>query len=158
MKMIYVVTSGSYSDYGINAVYDSRELAEAATAGKSDYEIEEYPLNPGEAEHRQGRSLWHVAMHHDGSVVTTSDFGLMWANPPEDRIFIEQQRIAGSLSFDTEIIDFVFEVYAWARDETHAIKIANERRAEWIASERWAMGVEQMKKTFTHASCKWNLK
>lgn len=29
----------------------------------------------------------------------------------------------------------------WARDEKHAIKIANERRAMFIASNRWGEGL-----------------
>ncbi|MGI8765693.1 MAG: hypothetical protein ACR2KM_04145 [Gemmatimonadaceae bacterium] len=64
--MIYLVTSGAYSDYGVNAVFSTRELAEAWIAAElarmpmmvdrqsdrivsysgDDYNIEEQALNP----------------------------------------------------------------------------------------------------------------
>lgn len=44
--IIYIVTSGDYSDYSIDGVFDSRELAEIAS-NECQYEtrIEEYYLN-----------------------------------------------------------------------------------------------------------------
>ena len=46
-RLVYVVTDGSYSDYGIVAVFDNEEAAEAlrATLGGSDGRVEVYSLN-----------------------------------------------------------------------------------------------------------------
>ena len=49
-KTIYIVTSGEYSDYRIDAVFDTKDLAEAYVAAGAEQpyykkHIEEYPLN-----------------------------------------------------------------------------------------------------------------
>ncbi len=44
MATVYIVTSGSYSDYGINRVFSTREKAES-WAGPLGYEIEEWELD-----------------------------------------------------------------------------------------------------------------
>ena len=46
MAKVFIVTSGEYSDYGINAVFSTRELAEQYLDTKDDdYGIEEYDLD-----------------------------------------------------------------------------------------------------------------
>lgn len=47
MTIVYVVTTGSYSDYSIEGVFSSREKAEAHMGGKPDQfnNIEEYELD-----------------------------------------------------------------------------------------------------------------
>src|SRR5262245_5421955 len=133
-KKVYLVTSGSYSDYGVNAVFDSRELAEAMIRGRDGYSIEEFVLNPGEQQYRAGQSLRSVTMRHDGSGVVVCDFGFAM-EPSEDRIFIEQEQ--GWEPGPRAIVAFVLECDVWSKDETHAIKVANERRGQWIADGRW---------------------
>lgn len=50
---VYVVTSGSYSDYGIDAIFSTKELAETYVSrmdnnsSYSGYNIEEWPIDAG---------------------------------------------------------------------------------------------------------------
>jgi len=48
-RLVYVVTAGSYSDYGIEAVFDNADAAEAfrATRNSGDAQVEVYSLNNG---------------------------------------------------------------------------------------------------------------
>lgn len=45
--MIYIVTSGCYSDYGIDAVFQNRDKAEAYCRCHTDTEIEEWEFFDG---------------------------------------------------------------------------------------------------------------
>ena len=51
MTAIYIITSGEYSDYGINSVWSSKDKAEEIckllNAGKmwNDFRVEEYPVD-----------------------------------------------------------------------------------------------------------------
>lgn len=57
-KKIYIVTSGEYSDYGINAVFSTKEKANAyIQQNGTEYNIEEYNL--GE-EVEKKTQLWHI--------------------------------------------------------------------------------------------------
>ena len=51
MSKVYVVTSGEYSDYGIDSIYSTREAAEKCCAAWGGYDdkpmIEEYELKDG---------------------------------------------------------------------------------------------------------------
>ena len=61
MGDIFIVTSGEYSDYGISAVFSTRELAEEyVQRNGSDYRVEEYPLDP--LDDRTDNVLWNVLM------------------------------------------------------------------------------------------------
>lgn len=75
-KMIYVVTSGEYSDYGIRAIFTTREKAEAYVAWKngpededvwdgSEYRIEEYEED-SEVEKDTGTFVCEFT-YHEGS-------------------------------------------------------------------------------------------
>lgn len=138
MSLIYLLTCGEYSDYGVVAVFDSRELAEAAMDGKSeDYRIEEYPLNPGLAEYHAGRRVFYVEMLADGTVHRTDDFGWAWAkdfDPPH----VTYQFGPFSSGHPMAVVRFVMDTHVWATDQAHAIKIANEQRAQLLASGQWA--------------------
>lgn len=62
-RVVYVVTSGSYSDYHIEHIFETREVAEAykaATTSDDDYndtDIEEWPLLPAEVPVERVRAL-----------------------------------------------------------------------------------------------------
>lgn len=45
MDSVYIVTSGSYSDYQIVIVFATKELADAFVSDNGDCDVEEYPLN-----------------------------------------------------------------------------------------------------------------
>lgn len=61
---VYLVSSGEYSDYGIDAIFSTRELAERYLAGNEKYDkydlyvIEEWELD--EHQHEALRPIWIV--------------------------------------------------------------------------------------------------
>jgi len=131
---IYVVTSGEYSAYGIEGVFSTKEKAqafvdaitEAEAAGRlgldGPRQIEEILLDAGPVE--RGERPWRVLMRKDGSVVEVRQYECY------DNLFAPPGEVAPA-GLDT---------VCFARDEAHAIKIANERRAMLIAMEMWPTG------------------
>ena len=58
-KKIYIVTSGEYSDYGIDAVFTTKEKAvDYVEQHGTDYNIEEYELDK---EVEKKNQLWYIA-------------------------------------------------------------------------------------------------
>jgi hypothetical protein len=66
MNKIYIVTSGQYSDYGIDAVFSEKSLAKKYIDSfkKDDYgdrmEIEEWDLDKNSDQLKAGRKPFHV--------------------------------------------------------------------------------------------------
>ena len=136
MMKVYAVTSGIYSDYGIEALFSSKEKAEEfmrlfprRTPEYND--PEEYVLNPDAVDHvKKGRSLWVVTMSRDGSVSEAYKKGNdCWSlyGPPE----IVERKTGGRAP------EKVLRVMAWAKTEEQALKIANGQRARMIAKGEW---------------------
>ncbi len=130
MSIIYVVTSGCYSDYGIEAVFDSRDKAVAYIGGEptGDRRIEEYALNDGADERQQGLTFYEVTMDLNGNVTRIharqKDFG---------ELTDYRDGYIGRPAYSRN--PPWFRADAWARDEHHAIKIANEKRIVALANE-----------------------
>lgn len=127
-KKIYLVTSGTYSDYGIDAVFTTRELAQAFIDSfeKSFYieiRIEERILNPKEKEIRKGFKAYFVRMTKKGQVKDCY-------HSKSSYCFVEGK----TFSFD---IDDNLYCHVFAKDDKHAIKIVNEKRGQLIALDRW---------------------
>lgn len=62
MEKVYIVTSGEYSDYHIDAVFSTIEKAEEyVDAQGSDYRVEEYPVD--DAEVKKNESIWLVSVN-----------------------------------------------------------------------------------------------
>ena len=122
MSKVYVVTSGEYSDYGINAVFSTEELANAAVDvvnkdRKYDHaRVEVYELDAVDFT-VPGMTLYNVRMKLNGYVLSVNK---------------------------ATYLDFEFNVYPESSDGGHlvttiasdsaegAIKVANERRTAWI--------------------------
>lgn len=119
---VYLVTSGDYSDYHILGAYSSRELAEEAQALFAADSIEDWDLDKT-IDHPQGMLMYRVLMDIDGNV-----------QPPVESVSIEYHLAPSWCPFGNKTT-VVF--YEWAEDETHAIKIAGEKRAELIAMNKW---------------------
>lgn len=125
---IYVVTQGAYSDHHIVGVYESRGLAEEVHG--QDCEIEEWPLNTDLNEHRDGVARYNVMMLRDGTVHNVSQY---WKNRCEPR----DCEPMDYFQYNTKITIRIAEFEMWAKDAAHAIKIANERRTQLIAENKW---------------------
>lgn len=130
MKKVYVITSGDYSDYGIDGIFDSEESAKkfiSAFNQKSAFyemKIEEWELNPMEKYIRKGQKAFSVRMNKNGGVTDVE-----W----EDSSFGFKRNKGIIFSFDKKIMN----CYCFANDEKHAVKIANEKRAQIIANNTW---------------------
>lgn len=120
MTEIYIVTSGCYSDYRIEAVFTSKADAEALAATDADectgYCVETYELDAVADKARQGLTPWEVAC-------SLSGVASAWQTHPRE---VQGE---GHTRFWAKGIS----VLCWARDEQHACKIAMEKWAQWKA-------------------------
>lgn len=132
-KSIWVVEEGDYSDYRVVGVFSSeanaRQIA-ALTGG----EVAEWPLDPNIAELNQGLHVYLVQMRKDGTVERRER--MQNSGDCLTSIGVSIWRRSQAPAYGPNTPD-VMTAYVWATDETHAIKIVNEHRAEWIASGKW---------------------
>lgn len=124
MKTIYLVSQGEYSDYHICGAFSSEEAAQFFIDNsdiKGEYDemrIEPHNLDPFINEMKSGLSYFFVRMGLNGdNAYTDKQQPTSW-----DREYINKNRN-------------YFYTHCWAKDETHAIKIANERRIQAIANQ-----------------------
>jgi hypothetical protein len=118
MKKIYIVTSGTYSDYHICAVFLTKRPADAYAAlfpkGYEEATVGEYTLGvPGPIP--KGMQFYHINIaegEEDSVVQMEPEF--------EDYYFKVKTTVSlgGRRSFWTD---------CWARNKKHAIKIAREK-------------------------------
>ena len=116
---LYLVAAGEYSDYHLCGIYSTLDKAEYAKKLYDANEIEEYTLDEIPA-HPKGMLLYSVAMKPDGN-----DSRVYQRDASEAEDAYEWKSYGKSERFEFQM---------WARDEEHAIKIANERRAQLIAN------------------------
>jgi len=115
---IYAVTEGEDSDSPILALFSSREGADAFINTVRGNRIEIYELDPPDVDmlHR-GYQIWYVSMKRDGTVLYTDKN--YFAS------FIEKQPM------------ITLSQHLWAKSAAHAIKMLNEKRAQFIAEGKW---------------------
>jgi hypothetical protein len=121
-KKVYVVTEGEYSDFRNVAVFDDEALAtryvDTYPWRRYDHPgIEEHVLNERADDLRAGL-WWHMVwmnLNGDRARVTVMDPG-----PGDDEPYLNDERI---------------RFFVKARNEEHAIKIANERRGVWLSRQ-----------------------
>lgn len=131
MAKVYLVTSGSYSDYHIEAAFSTEELAEAYKKrwGDSyDSYVEEWDLDPVDPHQHPNLSFFQVQMWRNGDTLQCKS-----ASP----LSAEEDRIA-SPAWKGRMPLLI--TYCWARDKKHAVKIANEKRTQAIAEGRMNVG------------------
>jgi len=124
-NIIYVVTSGDYSDYHIDGVFDDPALAELIKNALNNARIEPWELNMMHSKITQGYKFFRVFMDTKGN---TPEVGL------EKLCREAYNKDVRFLGFGN-ITHWIF--YVWAKDEKHAVKIANERRVQLIAFNQW---------------------
>jgi len=121
---IYLVSSGTYSDFKIDALFSNIEKAEAYINGfgKGYFgynDIKEFDIDP-EAKLVKN-SMWTVWMHKNGFVEGCAI------------IYNRSDILEKGYSINGNKAMFTVD----AKDEEHAIKIANEIRVYLIANEAW---------------------
>ena len=119
MTTIYVVTEGQYSSYRIVGFFSTKDKADAFK-GKFDTRVEEYELD--NLEPGLYLSSYAVWMKRDGTCARVEERGLV--TPDAYRL------LPGPYLF----------VQCFAKDEQHAVKIANEKRTQMIALGQWEEG------------------
>lgn len=130
MKKVYIVTSGDYSDYGIEAVFDSKKLAEEYINKYKELgfgsckDIEEWNLNPKTREIKKGFKPYMVRMDHEGILEDIMDKNISWGfDGLEDCVRFDYKKS--------------MTLFCFAKDENHAVKITNEKRIDYIKSNLW---------------------
>lgn len=127
-KKIYIVTAGEYSDYGIIAPFSSKQLAEKfiESCKWSEWDcprIEEYYIDRFGGSISKGHTPYFVQMKRNGDIVKVDQANSTY--------FMKTEKVCK--------INIVGELYTYcyAKDAHHAIKIANERRTQLIATNQW---------------------
>jgi hypothetical protein len=133
-KTVWVVEEGEYSDYRVVGVFSSEANAKQV-AELVGGEVAEWPVDPNIAELNQGLHIYFVQMRRDGTVDRCEHqkidaYGLTG-------IGVTMWRRSQAPAYRGQNMPDVMHAKVWAKDEQHAIKIANEHRAEWIASGKW---------------------
>jgi hypothetical protein len=134
MNKVFIVTSGAYSDYGINSVFSSREKAQAWVdkhANPSGYRIEEYEVDECAAHVKLTRHEVAIDLE-SGDIIQTRAHD--WIGPANVRSepceFIDFRRTGRSSGYPT--FGFLFgRVISYVNAE-HALKLAAECRQEWL--------------------------
>lgn len=118
---IFLVTDGDYSDYHVEGVYSTRKNAELAQKLFASDNIEEYEVDDfGNAP--AGMFWYEVEMDKEGNARDAKIHNAKCTIEDEWRPY-----------GDNKVVTF----YMWAKDEKHAVKIANERRIRLIESNAW---------------------
>lgn len=140
MGKVYVVTSGEYSDYHIDGMFSTEELAQKFIDSFKRHEytemdIEEWELDVHKDALSQGYLPFRVSMRQNGDVMSCehedSSYGFH-SETPRDSFHSTVWNDQGAPKY------MVSHVYA--KDQQHAIKIANERRGQYLALNRWGKG------------------
>ena len=124
---IYLVTDGEYSDFKVIHIASTPEKAEyAKRLYKADNDVEEWVLDELQ-EHPRGMLYYYVWMQEDGTS------RICQATP----FCLATQEWEPSALYERMMVVPCVRFAAWAKDEQHAVKIANERRVQLIASGEW---------------------
>jgi hypothetical protein len=121
---VYIVSTGWYSDYDVRGIFSTKEKARYAKKfwcsenNIEPFELDELP------EHPKDYFFFKVLMNRNGD----SDSGVQRCEPSNSRM---------DFRVTAEWLTDHWSFFVWARDEEHAIKIANERRAALIATGKW---------------------
>jgi hypothetical protein len=136
MDKIWIVTDGDYSDYHIVGVFSTEERANEFVEVESGV-VEEYMIDElCEAVYlklNKNYSCYRVDMTlNEGDLLFTNidPYSNVVGSDNDLTVFVfppkhENKKFAGKK---------IFSIRVMAKDEKHAIKIANERRTEYIAT------------------------
>jgi len=141
MKNVWVIEQGSYSDYGVVGVFSSEKNAQRVcdliNASENCWDkatIAKWPLDPCIEELNQGLSLWQINMPYDGNVTSCVRRTDIDGYNIKTDLWVHERTKAPAWE-GRPIQDQICGI-VWAKDEQHAIKIANEFRAQAIAENR----------------------
>lgn len=129
-QTIWLVTEGEYSGYRVLAGFSTKELAEACVAKGLGEDIAECEVDPEVPNPPSGMRVWHVQLDSDGNLPV---YGGRTSHPYVGANYIGTKLKKTEYHGRSGGGAYVFT--CWARDAEHAIKIANELRAQVISKE-----------------------
>lgn len=146
MDEVFVVTKGSYSDYHIVGIF-SDETKANMFADKFEGTVEPRTLDPFKPMFESGLYPYDVWMQRDGSL----SYDVKAREKYLEGYLDEPEKMTDYLHLVTDLDIELCRKYpssrskpvSWlhvacmARDEQHAIKIANEKRIRLIAENQW---------------------
>ena len=135
-KIIYIVTSGEYSDYRIDGVFSSKENAELYIRLEEPRgDIEEWELDAYVLAMKRGLSGFLIVMQRDGTTLRAERESLRYTPSHPTAIFYGENcgwhEARGAMRIDV-----------LAKSKEHAIKIANDTRRQIVAENRWGINPE----------------
>ncbi len=145
---IWLVCTGEYSDYGVVALFDDAHKADAEEFAKlvGGY-VEEHPLslNPTHQDPPAGQSFFYLEMCRDGSLGSWlgSDKGIKKKETLQDDGTLRESSYRLWTHAECPLerrSHWRLNVWMYARDEKHAIKVANEIRIQILAGAKPSEG------------------
>lgn len=141
MTKVYAVSSGEYSDYGIEHIFSTKEKAEEFIKLQTEYgdrwahynEVEEYELDPEIKVPYKGHKFkffYYLNMDKDGNTSNSYKYN-MNIIAPEDA----KEDLYLTESYRDNII--VLAGVVNAENMEHAVKIMNERRIKILLQNKW---------------------
>ena len=116
---VWVVTTGSYSDYRIKAIFTNKEAAEALAFPLPEVGIEEWETDEEVSEWPVGLRFYRTwLVLRTGAV----NYGPIPIEPAEGQVVMQ----------DHGMVRQNLMVDCWARDKDHALKITVEKYQEWL--------------------------
>ena len=116
-----MVTDGDYSEYRICSIHSTKDRAEYAKRLFNTFnDIEEYVID-AVPPHPHGYLLHFVAIDREGNCNSI------------EIISVEQHDRIDWCPLHGGFVG----IRVWAKDDKHAVKVANERRIQMIASNEW---------------------
>lgn len=131
MATSYIVMAGEYSDRHVCGVYSTRKKANYAAKVYNGevitHKVDELPKHP------KGMLGYYVRMKKDGAS-TVQLYGAEGMEIGKDGHFHNDYT---RLPDGTYNVVKELSITVWAKDEKHAVKIVNEKRAQIIAANEW---------------------
>jgi len=135
MMKVYLVSKGCYSDFTIIGAFSTLEKAkDAVDYFNANEGIDEYEIDSEAKQRPAGMKAFRVAMDREGNVIVDE-----WNHK---QVIHE---CSGSYADDNTVFGYGgyretpthASFHVWAKDEEHAIKIANEKRGAVLIADEW---------------------
>jgi hypothetical protein len=136
MTTVYLTSTGSYSDWHVTGIFSTREKAEAHAAYTgSENSIDEYDIDGGYNPALAGLRSYCVTMKPNGDVTGCAIYQSDYFN---ERMDVSDLWDVSHTPYELKKKHIGHRIYCYclARDEQHAIKIANEKRIGLILEGR----------------------
>jgi hypothetical protein len=134
---VYLVWKGEYSDADVYGVFSSEDSAKDFSNLIGGRYIEDVELDeiPPEYAAPKGKRPYEVVLKRNGDVVEINPPESMFSSQENFELARQGKSKLGSSMFDRDGKYFI--TFVFAKDKKQAIKIANDRRRQFIAEGKW---------------------